>query len=794
VSYFKPCTSSDPCHVCGTPTKGCSCTDDGYHQCRGEPLDPNLWVMVSDHDNGFRGYRLASQVHPHRLNRSSPDEFFARPRRPKPKDATPRPKRRPSPTNVSASTDWARKAAYYASVLSDHHREELARILRVPVPATYQIPQLGYIDAPTVLKNGEPIDPGHWVFPEADAAGNVIGALRRWRDGCNPTSDNDKLQMPGGRRGLSIPRDWKDNPGPFLCGEGATDALALAHAGCAGACRFSNSGGADQLAELLADWPADRPIVILGENDRRPDATRASGYHWPGRDGAFSVARKLAKLLNRDALVAFPPDGEKDVRDWLTDPRHDRDRRDWPARGFLLRSHVEKTAVTVPAADPDGPPVPADCTRTGGLVGRCGCPDHAGRTFYTGPAVETHDPTDFGPDPITAATLTALLAPADDPAQSDESVGAVAQSVIELLTPMHWCKNRRTMIVERRKTGKLGMVPFGCHRTDCPTCGLFKKRDLFQSTETYLPRLTSDDPTVGGWKLYLGVFDTGDEAAAVKYARRNGGKYLAIDTDDSVECLGMAVPPPPTTAGAILRHADDTEEPCRKLPGTVLLALLPAATPPPPAMVPADLTIAFRVMGHALFTSPRPPEGVKRFRAWRKSYDWGDKLVREPGDIKVRCPAKFDLDEASSILQTLGLLTTFWFGDPTAQGEPLGIGGAPAQALCVGLLLGGRTDGAATPDPDGITELARDWLKVIPKGILAGGRVESVLRDHLWESPFGRKAEIAGRLLDADRDDRDEASVEAAIGEVSRRTTAYYRDHPEEWEKLPPFFREWLAC
>jgi len=79
----------------------------------------------------------------------------------------------------------------------------------------------------------------------------------------------------------------------------------------AGIGRPSAAGGAELLADLLSDTPDKRPIVVLGENDAKPDGK------WPGRDGAKTVARKLARLLGRQVRWVLPPDFAKDVRAWL---------------------------------------------------------------------------------------------------------------------------------------------------------------------------------------------------------------------------------------------------------------------------------------------------------------------------------------------------------------------------------------------------------------------------------------------------------------------------------------------
>ena len=121
--------------------------------------------------------------------------------------------------------------------------------------------------------------------------------------------------------------------------------------------RPSNNGGTATLAKLFADWPADRGIVVVGENDRKKDG------NWPGKAGAEAVARGLAAKLRRAVAVAYPPTGLKDVRDWLTST--ERGSVPWPARGAELAASLLAGAEAVgrPAGRPDpagpgcGPPV-----------------------------------------------------------------------------------------------------------------------------------------------------------------------------------------------------------------------------------------------------------------------------------------------------------------------------------------------------------------------------------------------------------------------------------------------------
>jgi replicative DNA helicase len=119
--------------------------------------------------------------------------------------------------------------------------------------------------------------------------------------------------MKGGSRGLCYADDWDGPDGPILVPEGPSDWATLVAMGLAAVGRPSSTGGVDHLAALLQDVPADRPIIIVGENDEKP------GGRCPGREGAVATAEGLARRLNRPISYALPPEGMKDVRDWFKD-------------------------------------------------------------------------------------------------------------------------------------------------------------------------------------------------------------------------------------------------------------------------------------------------------------------------------------------------------------------------------------------------------------------------------------------------------------------------------------------
>jgi phage/plasmid primase-like uncharacterized protein len=175
---------------------------------------------------------------------------------------------------------------------SDARRNELAQRLQLPTEAIDQI-SVGF-------------DPGTqgFTFLERDANGETIGIVRRFHDGT-------KHAVCGSKRGLIIPAHWMDIAGPVYLPEGPSDVVALLSQGLSAIGRPSATGGGTYLTTLIAQYP-DREFVVLGENDQKADGS------WPGRSGAYGVARKLEANLCRTIEVTFPPAGFKDIRDFVT--------------------------------------------------------------------------------------------------------------------------------------------------------------------------------------------------------------------------------------------------------------------------------------------------------------------------------------------------------------------------------------------------------------------------------------------------------------------------------------------
>jgi hypothetical protein len=114
-----------------------------------------------------------------------------------------------------------------------------------------------------------------------------------------------------------MPRNWLDRDGPILLPEGQSDVLSLTAICLSAVGRPSNTGGIKYLAELLRDKPTNRQIIVLAELDPNKRG------QWPGKDGAVKTAGELTAKLGRPVSWALPPDGKKDVREWILSKRPD---------------------------------------------------------------------------------------------------------------------------------------------------------------------------------------------------------------------------------------------------------------------------------------------------------------------------------------------------------------------------------------------------------------------------------------------------------------------------------------
>jgi hypothetical protein len=208
---------------------------------------------------------------------------------------------KPSTNGTHRAADMDAIARKLAGNFKDAHRREMAEELGLTEAAVAALPLIGY--SPTGFHDGYQEQPC-WTFPEVSAGGAVVGINCRYPNG-------EKRTMRGGNRGLIVPDGWLNRPGPVFLPEGASDTLALTALGLSAVGRPSNTGGVDHLAELLQTVPSDRPIVVIGEYDPKPDGK------WPGKDGAINTAAALRERLGRPVHWCLPLDSAKDIREWV---------------------------------------------------------------------------------------------------------------------------------------------------------------------------------------------------------------------------------------------------------------------------------------------------------------------------------------------------------------------------------------------------------------------------------------------------------------------------------------------
>lgn len=157
---------------------------------------------------------------------------------------------------------------------------------------------------------------GCWIFPLRDRAGQTTGLSLRW-DRASVAGQPNKNNH-GSVRGLFYHDRWNTWPDAeryVCCCEGASDAIALAT--LAVPCFGRNAATTNKCNGEIIALSAGRPVWIFGENDARPDKRDPRKTYWPGRQGAEGCAKKLREAGVADVSVKLPPDGCKDLREWV---------------------------------------------------------------------------------------------------------------------------------------------------------------------------------------------------------------------------------------------------------------------------------------------------------------------------------------------------------------------------------------------------------------------------------------------------------------------------------------------
>ena len=134
-----------------------------------------------------------------------------------------------------------------------------------------------------------------YTFPMRTPNRSVCGIRLRYPNG-------RKLSVQGGREGLFLPDPATDEPepGPLYVCEGPTDTAALLTLGLDAIGRPSCRGA----VRLTSDVSKGRDIVVFADGDA------------PGQSGAKALVCTLALYCQSVRLIR-PPDGAKDVRQWV---------------------------------------------------------------------------------------------------------------------------------------------------------------------------------------------------------------------------------------------------------------------------------------------------------------------------------------------------------------------------------------------------------------------------------------------------------------------------------------------
>lgn len=189
-----------------------------------------------------------------------------------------RPRVRRATVSLERSPDFGELARKCERRVRVHHVERLAQELGVSV-ASLQRLGIGW-------------DCRAWTFPVRSAAGVVVGIRRRFKGG-------DKRFVTGSRAGLFVPSGIPAGA-PVLIAEGESDCAAALTLGFDAVGRCGCLGGAD----LLSTYCRGRDVGIVGDGDE------------PGQRGAQALAGMLT-IVCPNVRVVFPPDGLKDIREWL---------------------------------------------------------------------------------------------------------------------------------------------------------------------------------------------------------------------------------------------------------------------------------------------------------------------------------------------------------------------------------------------------------------------------------------------------------------------------------------------
>jgi hypothetical protein len=368
-----------------------------------------------------------------------------------------------------------------------------------------------------------------YLFPERDATGKVIGVDRRYEDG-------NKSCIPGSRRGLTYADGWDKVPGDIYIPEGAGDVAAIMTLGLSAIGRPNCCIGAEMLAEMLATHAqSGRRLIIVSDNDQA------------GRNGARSVAQKLANAVGIVVYTAPTPDGVKDARDWLRaqrsiDGAHTADIYDEADMDRCRENFTQKIGASLQAITPEEKPAQID--------GACdGTDATADGETETRPLTNEDCAAALGPDPSPEELREEMEKWTKWKLKRDE------QRVVEALEKARWdlivypCHNCYTL--QLAKADNSLVLEKRCGSPGCPGCRLLLNSEwrftvyarLSRVNELFVIRCTrlewekafSRAVRRAGGEHFLCYLEDENHFLAITDAAVSGSK--PISRDDAIQLL-----------------------------------------------------------------------------------------------------------------------------------------------------------------------------------------------------------------------------------------------------------------
>jgi hypothetical protein len=379
-------------------------------------------------------------------------------------------------------------------------RELLAYLLGVDAEALRQL-QIGWASETKE-------EPEHWLFPERDGSGVITGLLRRYPNG-------EKKRMFGSRSGLVF-----DPAAPFgeaevlLIVEGPTDVAAALTMGLQAVGRPNNLGGWELLAPLIRQRAQTRGTlcVTLGENDQKEDG------RWPGKDGAVHSAGQLMRLLRRGMPWCMPPEGVKDLLEWLWRISPNLSNKDECCKaGREVLRHIYANVEWVEQ------PVEQVSTEQKYREDSCICKSVRVSLNIYSEKLAQHD-TSVHESPEQLGTSVHDSKPGRVDLSDLDSLTPAIEEIVARARSAKWCRRHFTPLLQGRSDSAKGLVlRVSCRRWSCPQC---VHRQRYRRLEHFV--LIFELQTT----LYAAHITARQLRSRTERIRRNGGDYLVISQAD----------------------------------------------------------------------------------------------------------------------------------------------------------------------------------------------------------------------------------------------------------------------